>query len=220
MINPLTWYDGALCKVAGEIAEKFFPELTGDWRVGALSHQPIAESVRLFEGSWPTGKLDAVPLSGREHYFANVGYDIAPAVEAYGVTATAGAVCMRSERAIVVCVKFDLHGNWIRTAFIHEFSHAITPALPPHGPEWQACMRQKAAQARQSGADRLADLLLEDVARHVVADFPQATDALTYTLVALDQREEYRRQVPITVEGGVSLEAWLAARRSAASRIK
>ena len=61
MIQPLTWYDEGLCKVAGDVAARFFPELPGDWRVGVLAHQPVLESARLFEGTWPVGRLNVVP---------------------------------------------------------------------------------------------------------------------------------------------------------------
>ena len=125
MIRPLTDFDSGVAKVAAAIAEQFFSELSGTWHIGVLSHQPVVESIRLFEGKWPIGKLDAVALPCGERYFANVGADIAPAVEAHGVIATAGAICLRSERLILICAKFDLRGAWIQTAFIHEFAHGV-----------------------------------------------------------------------------------------------
>jgi hypothetical protein len=181
MIKAITDFDSGLAKVATAIAVQYFPEITDDWRVGVLAHQPVAESARLFEGTWPVGRLNVVPLPDGERYFANVGNDVAPVIEAYGVVVTAGAVCLRPERVILICITFDLRGAWIQTAFIHEFAHAVTPALPPHGPKWRACMEAKAEAARQAGAGELADLLLADVERHVVADFPRVTDALGYT---------------------------------------
>jgi hypothetical protein len=213
MIKAITDFDSGLAKVATAIAAQYFPEITDDWRIGVLAHQPVLESARLFEGTWPVGRLNVVSLPCGERYFANVGHDVAPVIEAYGVVVTAGAVCLRPERVILICITFDLRGAWIQTAFIHELCHGITPALPPHGPNWAGSMKQKAAQARRAGAGDLADLLLADVERHAVADFPRVTDALGYTVAWLRQRAEHRQQAQIMVEGGTGLAQWLAARR-------
>ena len=220
MIQPLTWFDEALCEVASDIATRFFPKLGRTWHVGVLSHQPVAASARLFCDRWPVGRIDAVELPGGEVLFAEVDDDYGATVQAHNVTTNAGGVCLRARRVILICARrFDLRGVGVRALLVHEIAHATTPAFPLHGPAWRACVEAKARRARLSGDDALADLLLADAARHAAADFPYQgpQDVGTYLDAFVAQSEAARARVRIAVgaANGPALDEWLASRKAA-----
>ena len=217
-IMPLTYADGGLAEIAGRIVETFFPEQIAEfWRVGALVHQPITATVKLFVDGSVIGRLTSINLPGGEKFFAIVEDDFRATVQAHGVCSNAAGVCDRQRGVILVCLsRFDLRGTDTEMLLIHELAHTVTAIFPEHGPAWCARMRRAARTARRSGALALAAMLEVDAAANAVHG-PSKPDPARFRAdieEVFRQEDEDRLRFAVTVEDGLTLAAWLDARQS------
>jgi hypothetical protein len=221
MLTPLTLNDDRLAAAASDLATKLFPDMAGGWKIGCFQHLPVLESRRLFLGSgdcFEIGRVSRLAVPGADALLvAQVWADYAAAVSGHGLIVNFLGLCRTEERYILIDENLDPATDPARAVIAHEIAHGVLSCFPPHAEAWRERMKTAAQAARDMDLDALA--LALDVGWKSYRPGPDApADSETpnvYLAETCGRWTAAAQRFTIVLSDGISLRAWLDARRAA-----